>query len=327
MIREISFITLLAVSNFFVNGSVASAQHSPNIIRCEPIGRILNTGDLGKKKGSSICPKDNLKPKEGQKVKILCYLNRKVLELGEGAVDDSPDKCVKSSSQDLHKCTPQNQSKCPRTRSQQAKHGPIITYPYGNFILADTSLLLSWQPISKATTYTITLNGKGIDWSEQTSSTKLVYSGESPIISGNIYKLNIIANENNSPISASSTILIVLSEREAEQIKLNTKKIQNFDLTLDEKARDLDTLYGSYNLLTESIRILSQRINSGSNSPNLHRLLGDRYMEAGFPGKAKPLYAKANKLAQKFNHKIEQKLAQKGLEQIGLLKKYSTTNH
>lgn len=321
MIREVLAISLVTTSFLVCNCSSVFARHNPASINCEPVGRILNSGDRNKKKGSRLCPKDNLKPKKGQKVKVLCYLNQKVLELGEGKVDDSPEKCVKSSTRELYQCTSQNQSKCPSTRVERTNHGPKIISPYSKLVL-NSRLSISWHPIPGATSYTITLNGKGVNWSKQTSSTTLLYQDEPPMFPGNIYNLSVIANQGDSSVSATSTILSVLLDRDAQQIKAIARQIQNFNLTPDEEARDLDTLYASYYLLTESIKILSQRIDAGTNSPNLYRLLGDRYLQAGFIEKAKPFYTQANKLAQKANNKTEQNLAKKGLERLTFLKNH-----
>lgn len=325
MIREVLVINLVTTLLFVCNCSSVSAQHNPASIKCEPIGRILNAGDRNKKKGSRLCPKDNLKPRKGQKVKVLCYVNRKVLELGEGAVDDSPDKCVESSVQELRQCTPQNRSKCPSTRVERTSKEPKIISPYGKFVL-DPRLSISWRSIPEATSYMVSLKGRGVSWSKRTSNTTLLYQGEPQMFPKNVYNLTVIANQGNSSISASSTILTLLSDRDTRQVEAIARQIQSFNLTPDEEARDLDTLFASYDLLTESIQILNQRIDAGSNSPNLYRLLGDRYLEAGFPEKAEPLYAQANKLAQKANNKIEQNLAKKGLERATFLKNYSKTS-
>ncbi|KST63558.1 hypothetical protein [Mastigocoleus testarum] len=104
------------------------------------------------------------------------------------------------------------------------------------------------------------------------------------------------------------------SQQEAQEINDTVKQVQSLNLTPDQEARDLDTIFMSQDLLTQAIQVLQKRIDASTNDPTLHRLLGDRYLQAGFPQKARPLYVKAKSLAQENANKAEQRLAQQGLE-------------
>lgn len=55
----------------------------------------------------------------------------------------------------------------------------------------------------------------------------------------------------------------------------------------------------SYGLLTQSIQVSKARVEAGSQLPEIYITLADRYLEAGLPRQAKPLYQNAIGLAQK----------------------------
>ncbi len=290
------------------------AKHHQTLVRSNPIGRVLSTGDRNKQKGSFIFPGDRVNPISiSGTVKILCYPNNKMLLLGEGLVDDTADKCVKPT--ELGRCRAKRN--CSRTKRQTTNaQKPIITNPYGNIIL-NRRPLISWLPTPNSNSYTVVLKGNGVSWSEETTKTELPYpQNQPPLQYGNVYKLDIITNQDDSPTAARSTVLIVLSKQERQQIKNTIQQVQALNLTPDEEARDLVAVYMSQNLLTESINVLNQRINSGTNNPTLYRLLGDLYLQAGFSQKAKPMYLKARILARGNTNRVEQNLAQQGLESI-----------
>ena len=320
-LAAISLATNAYIVLLLCTWSPASAQlqrlrkQQPNSAKSEPIGRLLSAGDRNKKKGSLIYPNDRLHPKEkGKKIKVLCYLNGKILKLGKGAVDDTANKCVRSSTE-IKKCTRSSRSKCPKPKSSNTElEEPIVLRPYDSVVL-NPHPSISWHRVPKATSYTVTLNGKGSNWKKQTKGTTLSYPAEeNPMQSGNTYKLNVIANKGDSPFRSSSTVLVVLSDSEAQQIQSTIKQIQSLKLLPDEEARDIETIFRAKNLLAEAIEVLKKRIDGGTNNATIYRLLGDRYLEVGFPKKAKLLYIKATALARKANNANELRQAQAGLE-------------
>ncbi len=318
----ISLATNVSVVLLLCSCSFASAQQQiptkqePNSAKSHPIGRLLSAGDRNKKKGSFIFPGDRINPIEGQKVKVLCYLNRKILELGKGAVDDTEDKCVRDSTE-VRKCTLNSRSNCPKPKTPNTTTEiPVLVNPYSN-VLLNPRPFISWYGIPSATSYIVTLSGKGSNWKKQTNTTTLPYPvDERPMQSGNTYRLNVIANKGSSPFRSSSTVLIVLPNSEVQKTKNIIKHIQNLKLTPDEEARDIETVFRSKNLLGEAIEVLKERIDAGTNNATLHRLLGDRYLEVGLPEKAKSLYIKATALARESNNTIELKLAKSGLQDV-----------
>ena len=309
--RSLIYSTFIFI--FLTNTVQAQTQIDKHhkLAKSNPIGRILN-GDRNKQKGTLIFPGDRIHP-ELDKVKVLCYLNQKILLLGKGGVDDTPNKCVGSAQ--IKQCIPNLENKCSNTRSvNQAKIS--ILKPYGNIIL-NPRPLISWQKVPGATSYTINIYGPNINWSEQQTQTTLLYSKpKSPMEPGNTYRLSVIANQGDSTLKASSTILFLLPDAQIQEVNKTISQIRSFNLSPELEARDLDAVFMSKNLLTQAIQVLEKQIDSGTNSPTLYRLLGDRYIQAGFPLKAKLLYTEAKELATKVNEPKEFQLAQDRLKSI-----------
>jgi serine/threonine protein kinase len=178
---------------------------------------------------------------------------------------------------------------------------------------------ISWHSVSRASSYVVKLEGKGVKWTRETRDTKLAYPKQSEALRfGSTYKLTVLAMSGDFARSASSYALNMLPNSIAQQITSIVKQIQKLNLSPDEEARDLDTIYMSQKLITEAINVLLARINAGTTNPTLHRLLGDRYLEAGFPVNAQQAYTQASILAQSADNAAELALAEVGLQRSKL---------
>lgn len=293
-------------------------------LRCEqPIGRVLSNGDSRLAAGSLLCKGDRLQPANGATVQVLCYLNREVLQLGSGVVSN---KCVPLSEQhQAQQCTPQSRANCPRRKGPgEERNTPTLLNPYSSALL-NTRPYLSWYAMAGATSYTVQVKGKDVNWERTVSKNALPYPQEQPAMQyGNVYKVTVIANQGDSPVTASSSVLIVSPESEVQQVRATVKQIQNLNLPQDETAFDLDTVYMSQDLLTEAINTLKARIQAGSQNPTLYRILGDRYLEAGLPDSAKREYTTAAVLAKKADNLAELTKAQAGLKRAALYSQLPT---
>lgn len=307
-----SVLSVVCISNPTFAQPQKMMENSKTSVKSSPIGRLLSGGDRNKKKGSLIFPGDRLDP-TGETVKVLCYLNRKVLKLGKGKVDDDPNKCVKPPIE-INKCDATSRNYCPKPKiTRENAQKPIVLVPY-SYIVLSLRPSISWYRVQGADNYIVFLKGRGSNWSKKTKTNTLLYPNQSaPMQFGNVYNLSVIAKKGNVPLTASSTILVVLSKSEAQLIQASVTQIRNLKLSPDQEARDLQTVFRSKHLLTQAIQVLKKRIDAGTNNPTLHRLLGDCYLEARFPEKAKSLYTNAFKLAQKANNPTEQAMAQTGI--------------
>ena len=290
----VSRIASIASMLLFLDCASAWSQPQPVVKRtCEPIARVLSAGDRTLKPGSLLCQGDRLQPVNNGTVAVLCYINRTVLQLLQGSISDAASKCVPQAIQ-----AKRSDYLNPKGPGENA-HAPALRRPYSSAIL-DPRPLLSWDAVRGATSYTVQVKGKGVNWSDEVRSNLLPYPHQQPDLQfGNAYKVTVIANQGNSPVLASSSVLILSSVKEAQQLMSIIKQIKILNLSPDDLAIDLGIAYMSQDLLTEAINVLEARIKAGTQNPTLYRLLGDRYLEAGLPDEAKREYTAATTLAQK----------------------------
>lgn len=293
-----------------------------NSRQCEPIGRVLSTGDRSWVVGSLLCQGDRLHPVNGSSIEVLCYLNRKVLWLGSGSVTN---KCVPQAKQQAQQCTLTNRSNCPKPKGpREDSNVPALISPYSSAIL-NTRPNLSWYSVPGANSYTVQVSGADINWEKEVGNLVLSYPKEQPALQpGNAYKITIIANQGDSSISASSSAVNVIPENEAKQIIATVKHISSLNLPKDEEAFDFDSVYMSKNLLNETIDVLKAQVEAGSQNPTIYRVLGDRYLEAGLPDDAKREYTMATTLAKRIDNLAELAKAQAGLKRAKLYSQLPT---
>lgn len=317
--------TLLLLGWSSASSQVAtSPAKSPE--RCtQPIGRVIGNGDSRLPAGTLLCQGDRLQPIGSAKVEVLCYLNRKVLSIPKGKVS-SQCSPLRKQEQSLQ-CTRHNRAKCPKRKGPSVdNNAPVLIAPYSSLVL-DIRPDLLWTPIAGITSYKVQVTGVGVDWSQTVvGSNQLTYPlHQPPLKFGNAYKITIIANQGGSPVTASLATINVVNQNKARYIKQLVQRVNSFNLSPDQAAYlDLDNLYMSYGLLTESIEVLKARVESGSQLPEIYTSLGDRYLEAGLPNQAKPLYQNAIALAQKVDNSNQIKKAQAGLRKIELYSQLPT---
>lgn len=318
--------SVIALIILFLDWSSAVGQPLPvirsNSRQCEPIGRVLSTGDRRWVVGSLLCQGDRLHSVDGSSIEVLCYLNRKVLWLGSGSVTN---KCAPQAKQQAQQCTLTNRSNCPKPKGpREDSNAPALISPYSSAIL-NTRPNLSWYSVSGANSYTVQVSGADVNWEKEVGNLVLPYPKEQPALQpGNAYKITIIANQGDSSISASSSAVNVIPESEAKQIIATVKHIRSLNLPKDEEAFDLDTVYMSKNLLNETIDVLKAKVEAGNQNPTLYRVLGDRYLEAGLPDDAKREYTMATKLAKRIDNLAELAKAQAGLKRAKLYSQLPT---
>ena len=318
--------TLFFLSSSSALGQTPSSSTVKSQGRCtQPIGRVINNGDSRFAAGSLLCQGDTLHPVRAAKVEVLCYLNRRFIKLGKGSISD---QCFPlADRQQLVQCTRYSRSKCPvRKGPTEDDNTPILIAPYSSIVL-NTQPDLTWTKVAGATSYQVIVSGVGVNWSETVvGNSHLVYPQKQPSLKfGNAYKVTIIANRGNSPVVASLATINLINENQAQQVKQIAQRLDNLNFPEDESAYlDLDSVYMSYGLLSQSIELLTTRVEAGSTTPEIFITLGDRYLEAGLPNLAKPLYQKAIKLAKRINNISQVEQAKAGLKKIELYSQLPT---
>jgi len=278
------------------------------------IARIYSDGDRYLSKGSLLCPGDRIHPKEiGGKVEILCFLNRKILQLPSGSISDTASKCREATPGTEKKCTFQTPQNCPKFKGpgEVEENEPIILSPYGSMLLQQRPVF-SWYPVPGATSYKVYLIGYNLEWQVETSDTTLPYPPNQPELQyGIVYKITVLARIGEEITSSAPSVVYMLSPSKVRDTLEKIEKVKALGLPPDEEAYlDLDTVYMERKLLNDTIQTMNQRVGAGSKNPTLYRVLGDRYLEAWLVPEAKRAYKKAIELAQSSGNTSELAIAQ-----------------
>ena len=286
---------------------------------CKANGRVVNAGDRFLAAGSQLCPGDRINPVNGRTVSALCYLNGKLLDFKQSKIFDASDEC--SLPQKKAKlCTGLNPSGCNNTKSPHEDQDiPTLISPYGSSMLSSRPKI-SWYAVSNAISYTVIVSSYEFYWEKTVDKTvtTLPYPKEQKELKlGNTYNFTVIANKNKSLASSEPLVIIVLPEKEQNEIKQRVQHINELNLPPDEAAIfDLHAIYMSRNLLNEAIEALEARVAAGSQNPTLYRVLADRYLEAWLPNEALRNYNVANELAKRSRNLDELAKVQQGVNLV-----------
>ena len=307
----VAIASILLFSSFSsIRGQAKSvAKSNSQEQTCKVVAKVLS-GDINWAPGSKLCQEDKVHPVNGHKVEVLCYLSAKILQLTSSTMGEH---CSPRSQRQNQNCTLRDGRTCIKPKgSGEDENAPTLITPYGLVIL-NMSPTLSWSATPLATSYIVQVEGKGVSWSVVAKRTQLPYPKEQPAMQpGNVYNVNIIANQADEPIAASASVVLIASTDKMQQIANTINRLQSFDQSQDELTIDIDRVYEAQNLVNESINLLKARTEGGTKNPTIYRLLGDRYLEAYLASAAISAYSTATKLAQKENNAEELAKAEAG---------------
>ena len=305
---------LVALITAFSNKGLVSIQKviAQPTTKCNPVGLVVLSGDRQVSPGTILCQGDKLNILPGREVQVFCVKLRRKIKLS----GISANVCSEEQDDiDKRNYSPGNLSNYPKTKGPGEANKPILINPYSR-VLIDDRPTLKWNPVIDATSYTVYLSSKNVDWAEKVESTKLPYPINQPGLQyGNTYKIVVVANRGDSSINDSVAAVSLLSKDDIEQLQKTAKQIEDLNLPKNEGAFYLDSLYLSKSLLDNSIELLKSQI-AQSQDPRLHRILGERYLEAGVPTLAQEEYQQAENLAKKQEDRVELSKAEAGLSLI-----------
>lgn len=307
----VAIASILLFSSFSsIRGQAKSvAKSNSQEQTCKVVAKVLS-GDINWAPGSKLCQEDKVHPVNGHKVEVLCYLSAKILQLTSSTMGEH---CSPRYQRQNQNCTLRDGRTCIKPKGPgEDENAPTLITPYGLVIL-NMSPTLSWSTTPLATSYIVQVEGKGVSWSVVAKTTQLLYPKEQPAMQpGNVYNVNIIANQADEPIAASASVVLIASTDKMQQIANTINRLQSFDQSQDELTIDIDRVYEAQNLVNESINLLKARTEGGTKNPTIYRLLGDRYLEAYLASAAISAYSTATKLAQKENNAEELAKAEAG---------------
>ncbi len=319
VIRRGTILTLLLIlstAESTLSGE-PKAKSIRNQAKCEPIGRVLTKGDLQLTVGSLLCRGDQFRLPPGVVIDVLCFVNRQVLAFPNGFVSNAVDKCVPPPKDQFRSC-PAGKKYCYKPKGPSEESGvALLTKPYGKRLM-DGRPVLSWVAVPGAKNFTVTVSGQGVNWQKTVKKTELAYLVEQPAMQpGFTYKITVLALRDNSSAIAHESVVNMITQAQIQQLQTMTKQIEDLELPEDEAAfLDLDAIFMSENLLNATIENLETRVHAGSQNPGIYRVLGDRYLEAGVPTKAKASYQQASLLAQAAANPLEHLRAKAGLAKV-----------
>jgi hypothetical protein len=190
-----------------------------------------------------------------------------------------------------------------KTRSKEAVNQLFLYQPFGS-VIDNNRPDFKWRPAQGITNYQVRVVPAGGQplWFGQSQGTTLSYPpGKPPLTPGVVYTVVVEGANPSAKILQDSKVLIILAPDQQQKIQAAKDLIQNFSLTPDEEALDLELMYRNHRLQQASIELLEARINSGSTNPEIYRILGDLYLEEGLIAEAKESYQTSMRYAAEQN--------------------------
>jgi hypothetical protein len=208
-------------------------------------------------------------------------------------------------------------SECPQVKEPvlQRQHGaigntrgnldPLIPYiisPRMTRLLGNQPTL-QWNKVPGAITYTVKIKGEGLNWSTETISTQIPYTGTSPLKPGTTYLL--VVSTNNGKWSSDERMVglgfSVLGDSDAVPIKASVQKLEQLGLNPSAQAFVQAQLFAEHGLIAEATQILENLVESGSQDSAVYRSLGTQYQRVGLNHLAEEYYIRALELSRKEN--------------------------
>ncbi|PZV09779.1 MAG: hypothetical protein DCF32_01620 [Leptolyngbya sp.] len=198
---------------------------------------------------------------------------------------------------------------------------PYVISPWSGQVLTPKPLL-RWNAVAGAQLYTVTLKKRdGEDWAEvwtiQSSQTTLCYPASQPALElGDEYVLQVVAenaaeaSDDGEPVE----IFSLISRDERADAEAAIAAVNAMDASQELKTLILvDEVYPSYKLFAQGINDLLALVESGTETTQIYRLLGDYFIRSGLELPTEQSYLKAIELAATGENLEEQVRAQWGL--------------
>lgn len=247
-------------------------------------------------KYTPIHPGDLLRPTSGVRVRVLCE-NGKTRSVPAGVTTGINALCPSRPPGNGRSILP------PRPVD---RYIPYIISPRATRLLSDTPTL-RWNDATDASSFTVTVRGRGLSWTKQFSREqvcqdgicKVVYPGDEPLQPGVSYKLVVEADTNRASTEDTTGGLgfkLIESDR-AEEVQEIARRIEEQDVPKEFKILALAELYADYDLTAEAIETLEGLEQDEKIAP-VYRLLGDLYRRIGLVLEAEVEYLEAVELAK-----------------------------
>ena len=270
--------------------------------------------------GTELYWGDVIRPEQGAKVKVLC-VNR----------DDTTNKwnVPAGTESGLGRGCPNAVTY--RFNLRGRGEDIFLLFLRGEFVYETQVLeampILQWQAVNGATDYEVQVNQADTKvWSQSVADTKIRYAGTA-LQEGEVYQVTVAAVGQEQ---ASLLQLERLTVQERELMEMKIRQVESLDFSEEGKAIARAIIYQEVEkgteqtqkktgLVMEAIAAL-EPVSSTSQTPYVHRLLGDLYLQVGWLEQADAAYQKAIDFSALGQNRTEWTLAQFGLANIAAAK-------
>jgi len=264
--------------------------------------------------GAVIYPGDQLRPASGAKVVVLCQSLTEWI-VPSGAPVGIANGCPATEQTVLRRGV----SQIGHTRGGDNPLIPYIISPRQTKILAEQPVI-SWNPVSGASTYTVQVIGEKVIWEESgITANQVIYNGPA-LQEKKTYRVVVTSDSGDSSEdeNAGGLGFSLLENKEAKAVLAAKTRITGLALSDEARALALAQLYQGYGLLSEASLALEVLAVKESQTPAIYRLLGDFYLQTGLNLMAEDRYNRALALYAQAGDLEGQAEAQMGLAQVSL---------
>lgn len=262
-------------------------------------GRILTLGDI-------------LSPSEGTVAIVDCS-------------DGKPRKAQAGDPSGLKAICPSAKSTDPRGEDNIFPDLLRGEFTYQTLLLAENPLL-SWPSVSGVNRYRVKVKaGEEVIWEKIVEGTSVQYQGE-PLVPKFFYKLEVEAEKEDKP-SLYQLKMRLVDPVTADFVREKVAVIEGESVGEEAKALMLADRYReeqesvSSGFLLAAGLPLKKLVQSGNQTPVIHRLLGDIYLRLGRQQEAQETYQQGLLLAESENNLSEIAAAQAGLAHLAMSEK------
>jgi hypothetical protein len=185
---------------------------------------------------------------------------------------------------------------------------PYVQTPRNTALIGTDALTLQWHPVAGASSYTVEISGKNIDWKFEVTGTEVVLDELEYLEPNYRYAIVITPDEGISSSSENPVGFTLLPEAERDRVNAQVEAIKAEQLEPDEEAIAIalayfefehsDPAWRSYALNQAAIDVLENRIQTGTEDSRVYLLQADTYLRIGLPLLARERYKEALTYAQ-----------------------------
>ena len=194
------------------------------------------------------------------------------------------------------------------TRSTFDAGLPYLLAPRNTALLGDTPLVLSWNEVEGATSYRVSVQGRGVDWTIAIDDLSVIVPSSVVFEPNFTYAVTIETDNGRSSEGNGRSSFVVLPASEIERVRSEAAAIRAQRYEPDVEAIVLAMFYAtfehsdpdwqSFSLNQAALEVLAARVAAGTTNSQVFLLQGDIYAAIALPLQARDSYGRALMLAE-----------------------------